>query len=70
MIVYFSGGNGLVCTPEALVPQRKPHIMTTFHDIGSNGTADRVRAYIRNKGFKARSSKTKSNDNQSRRLSK
>jgi len=52
MRVYFSGGRGLVCTPEALVPERKPHIMLTFHDIDSNGTLDRLNAYLTRKGHK------------------
>lgn len=47
MRIYFSGGQGLKCTPEALVPQRRPHIMLTFHDIKSNGTLDRLKVYTR-----------------------
>lgn len=49
MRIYFSGGRGLVATPEAIVPERKPHIMLTFHDIGSNGTRDRLKVYLRRK---------------------
>jgi len=50
MRIYFSGGRGLVCTPEALTPELEPHIMLTFHDIKSNGTLDRLNAYLERKG--------------------
>ena len=46
MRLYFSGGRGLTCVPEALAPERKPHVMLTFHDIDSNGTLDRLNAYL------------------------
>lgn len=47
MRIYFSGGRGLTTTPEALVPERKPHVMLTFHDIRSPGTRDRLKSYLR-----------------------
>ena len=47
MRIYFSGGRGLTTTPEALIPEFKPHIMLTFHDIKSNGTRDRLKVYLR-----------------------
>ena len=46
MRIYFSGGRGLTCTPEALAANRNPHIMLTFHDIESNGTLDRLNAHL------------------------
>lgn len=49
MRIYFSGGRGLTTTPEALVPERKPHIMLTFLDIRSNGTRDRLKVYLKRK---------------------
>ncbi len=49
MRVYFSGARGLTYTPEALIPQRKPHIMLTFYDIKSNGTRDRLKVFLRRK---------------------
>lgn len=30
MRIYFSGGNGITTTPEALIPQLKPNVMVTF----------------------------------------
>lgn len=51
MRIYFSGARGIKCTPEKLIPDLKPHIMLTFHDIGSNGTIDRLNVYLRRKGF-------------------
>lgn len=32
-------------TPEALVPELKPHIMLTFFDFESNGTLDRFNVF-------------------------
>lgn len=46
MRIYFSGGRGLSATPENLVPERKPHIMLTYHDIDSPGTLDRLNVYV------------------------
>jgi hypothetical protein len=46
MRIYFSGGRGLGATPENLVPERKPHIMLTYHDIDSPGTLDRLNVYL------------------------
>lgn len=51
MRIYFSGGRGLKTTPEFLIPELKPHIMLTFHDIDSNGTRDRLNVYLRQKGI-------------------
>lgn len=41
MKIFFSGGTGLLATPEALVPKRRPRIMLTFYDIRKTGTKDR-----------------------------
>ena len=49
MRIYYSGGSGLVSTPEALVPQRKPMIMLTFHDIRKGATAERLKSYLKRK---------------------
>jgi|KBSSwiStaDraftv2_1062776.scaffolds.fasta_scaffold850567_2 hypothetical protein len=60
MRIYFSGGGGLVDTPEVLLPDRKPHIMLTFHQISQKQTAttDRLKAYL----------KRKKNENKQRKL--
>jgi hypothetical protein len=47
--IFFSGGRGLKTTPEAIIPELKPHIMLTFHDMGENGTRDRLKAYLKRK---------------------
>lgn len=62
MRIYFSGGGGLVDTPEVLIPERRPHIMLTFHNIEKKetGTTDRLKVYL----------KRKKNENQQRKLSK
>jgi len=51
MRIYFSGGGGLVDTPEALIPKERPHIMLTFHNIAQrqSATTDRLKAYLRRK---------------------
>ncbi len=49
MRIYFSGGKGLTTTPEALIPERKPHIMLTFYDIAEKGTRNRLKEYLRRK---------------------
>lgn len=51
MRIYFSGGGGLVDTPEALIPERKPHIMLTFHNINlkQSATTDRLKEYLKRK---------------------
>ncbi len=49
MKIYFSGGSGLVSTPEVLVPEKKPRIMLTFYDIQKNSTGDRFRAFLKRK---------------------
>lgn len=51
MRIYFSGGGGLVDTPEVLIPERKPHVMLTFHTInlGQRATKDRLKAYLKRK---------------------
>jgi hypothetical protein len=51
MKIYFSGGTGLKETPEALIKDRRPHIMLTFHTLseGDSGAVDRLKAYIRRK---------------------
>ena len=62
MRIYFSGGGGLVDTPEVLIPERKPHIMLTFHQLHDRQTSSacRLKAYL----------KRKRNENKSRRLPK
>ena len=51
MRIYFSGGGGLNDTPEVLIPERKPHIMLTFHQLVERQSAstDRLKAHLRNK---------------------
>lgn len=51
MRIYFSGGGGLVDTPEVLIPERKPHIMLTFHQIRQRqrSATDRLKVYLRRK---------------------
>lgn len=51
MRIYFSGGGGLVDTPEVLIPKRKPHVMLTFHNIHQrqSATMDRLKAHLRQK---------------------
>lgn len=49
MRIYFSGGRGLNVTPESLIPERKPCIMLTYHDIESNGTIDRLNVFLARK---------------------
>lgn len=46
MRIYFSGGNGLKSTPEALCPERKPHVMLSFYYLESKGTRERLKAYL------------------------
>jgi len=53
MRVYFSGGGGTT-SPEFLIPQRKSHVMPTFHQmhifphwVGWSG--DRLRKYLKRK---------------------
>jgi len=46
MRIYFSGGGGTADVPEALVPERKPHIMLTFYTIDENRTRDRLKAHL------------------------
>ena len=71
MRIYFSGGSGLKTTPEALIPERKPHIMLTFHDIENNGTMDRLNVYLeRVTGRKLQRRKQPKNENKKRRVSK
>lgn len=51
MRIYFSGGGGLVDTPEVLIPQRRPHIMLTFHQLHQRQSSamDRLKAYLKQK---------------------
>ena len=51
MRIYLSGGGGLVDTPEVLIPERKPHVMLTYHLIRlkSKGTTIRLKAHIHGK---------------------
>lgn len=51
MRIYFSGGGGLIDTPEVLIPEKKPHVMLTFHNINQkqSATTDRLKAYIKRK---------------------
>jgi len=49
MRIYFSGGGGVSDVPEALVPERKPHIMLTFFTIDENRTRDRLKAHLSQK---------------------
>lgn len=59
MRIYFSGGGGLVDTPEVLVPKRKPHVMLTFHNIHQkqSATIDRLKAYLKRKKHESQSRK-------------
>lgn len=49
--IYFSGGGGLVDTPEVLIPDRRPHVMLTYHNLatGQSSTVDRLEAYLERK---------------------
>jgi hypothetical protein len=51
MRIYFSGGGGLVDVPEVLIPEKKPHVMLTFHNIyqRQSATMDRLKAYLKRK---------------------
>lgn len=51
MRIYFSGGGGLKDTPEVLIPEHKPHIMLTFHNIKQkqSATIDRLKVYLARK---------------------
>jgi hypothetical protein len=51
MRIYFSGGGGLVDTPEVLIPKQKPHVMLTFHNIHQqqSATIDRLKEYLKRK---------------------
>lgn len=51
MRIYFSGGGGLVDTPEVLIPKRKPHVMLTYHNIhqGQSATTDRMDEFLKRK---------------------
>lgn len=51
MRIYFSGGGGLVDTPEVLIPRRRPHVMLTYHNIHQNqsATIERMEAYLKRK---------------------
>lgn len=51
MRIFFSGGGGLKDTPEALIPELRPHVMLTFHTLHqrqSSGT-DRLKAFLNRK---------------------
>ena len=49
MRIYFSGGGGLVDTPEVLLPHAQPHVMLTFHQLyeRQSSSLDRLKAFIR-----------------------
>ena len=50
MRIYFSGGNGTTNTPEGLIPELKPHIMPTFHNLypkEEKSTTMRVEVYTK-----------------------
>lgn len=49
MRIYFSGGRGLKNVPEALAHEVHPHIMLTFHTIGTDDTIDRLNVYLERK---------------------
>ncbi|MHC1769016.1 MAG: hypothetical protein AB9869_32820 [Verrucomicrobiia bacterium] len=49
MKLFFSGGNGLKTTPEALIPRRNPHVLLSFHNWKSKGMRDRLRAFCAQK---------------------
>ena len=53
MRIYFSGGGGLVDTPEVIIPDRKPHIMLTFHQLYERqaSSTDRLKAYLKRKKY-------------------
>jgi hypothetical protein len=45
-LYYSGGGGGLTSVPEALIAERKPHVMLTFYNISSNACLDRLNAYL------------------------
>jgi hypothetical protein len=49
--MFFSGGGGLNDTPEALIPERNPHVMLTFHNIHqeNSDTVERLSKYVERK---------------------
>ncbi len=51
MRIYFSGGGGLVDTPEVLIPKLKPHVMLTFHNLKDKqkSAVSRLQVYIKRK---------------------
>lgn len=48
----------MVATPEALVPEYRPHIMLTFYDIQSNGIRNRLKVYLKRKNHERKSRRT------------
>lgn len=54
MRIYFSGGGGLKDTPEALIPEQRPHVMLTYHNIFQNqsATIKRLEEYLKRENKK------------------
>jgi hypothetical protein len=51
MKIFFSGSSGLVSTPEALIPEKKPYIMLTYYDIEKEreGALCRLDSFLKQK---------------------
>jgi hypothetical protein len=47
MRIYFSGAGGLIDTPEALIPELKPHILLSFYKMEAKGTRERLKVYLK-----------------------